>query len=118
MHPFFVLLRSVCSKKENFYVILAVLLTFFVAENILIGPDYVKFCDFGLVVDIGEKTSNVGYCGTVPYMPKELFCRGGEYRPSVDIYELGGVMLYLLSGERPWAGINQSNTIIFKVCKE
>lgn len=88
---------------------------YFVAENILIGPDGVKFCDFGLTVDRGETTLNIGYRGTVPYMPKELFCADGEYRPSVDIYGLGGVMLYLLSGARPWAEISQSNSIIYKV---
>ena len=84
----------------------------------MIGADNVKLCDFGLTVDLGEKTAIVGYRGTVPYMPKELFCGDGEYRPSVDIYELGGVMLYLLSGVRPWADYCQSNSIIYKVRRE
>ncbi|CAB4028525.1 mitogen-activated kinase kinase kinase 17-like [Paramuricea clavata] len=82
-------------------------------DNILYGDNDVKVGDFGLAVDRSE-TLNIGFCGTVTYMPKELFCGHGEYRPSVDIYEAAGVLSYLLTGSPPWAGY-QWDTVIFKV---
>ncbi|CAB4011692.1 Stk1 family PASTA domain-containing Ser Thr kinase [Paramuricea clavata] len=85
-------------------------------DNILFGNNDIKVGDFGLAVDRRDKTSNIGIRGTVPYMPKELFC-GGEYRASVDIYEAAGVWKYLLTGSHPWAGY-EAHAVMFKVRRE
>ncbi len=85
----------------------------YVAVNILFGKDDPKLGDIGSTVGRGKTTWNVGLCGTVPYIPKELV-RGGEYRASIDIYEAGGVMLCLLTGAPPWTGY-EWQTIKFKV---
>ena len=92
------------------------MISIYVAENILFGKDDLKLGDIGSTVGRGETTWNVGVRGTVPYIPKELFC-GGEYRASVDIYEAGGVILNLLTGAPPWTGWERQ-TIMYKVRRE
>jgi serine/threonine protein kinase len=98
----------------NYLVIILIIIS--VADNILFGNNDVKVGDFGLAVNRRDTTSNIGIRGTVPYMPKELFC-GGEYRASVDIYEAAGVWIYLLTGSHPWAGY-ETHAVMFKVSRE
>ena len=88
---------------------------FSAADNILIDHSDIKLSDFGLTVDREETTGNIGLRGTVPYMPKELFC-GGECGASADIYAAGCTVLHLLIGSPPWPGFVQE-AIIWKVRK-
>ena len=72
--------------------------------------DFVKVLDFGLVKAIwntGEDehlTSEGTITGTPAYMAPEAILGGRELDAGVDVYGLGCVGYWLLTGERPFAG--------------
>jgi serine/threonine protein kinase len=97
------------------YVQFVMMIFFSAADNILFNRDGIKLGDFSVSVDLKEMTDYVEPCGTVPYMPPELF-RGEKCGRSVDVYEAAGVIIHLFSGSIPWAGYEQER-IIFQVRK-
>jgi len=65
-------------------------------------PDFVKVLDFGLVHDI--KADDVSVAGTPQYMPPEAFRLAGKIDARSDIYALGAVAYFMLTGEHVFNG--------------
>jgi hypothetical protein len=73
-------------------------------------PDFVKVLDFGLVKEIGHddpvlSAANV-VAGTPLYMAPESITKPGEVDGRVDLYALGGLAYFLLTGAPPFEGAN------------
>ena len=70
--------------------------------------DVVKVLDFGLVKDIQqdapELTQNNTIVGTPFYLAPELITDASLFSPSSDLYALGGVGYYLLTGRNVFEG--------------
>jgi serine/threonine-protein kinase len=79
-------------------------------------PEFVKVIDFGLVkrVDAGEDTSVTQVntiAGTPLFMAPESIARPDSVGPHSDVYALGGVAYYLVTGTPPFGG-----STIVEVC--
>jgi eukaryotic-like serine/threonine-protein kinase len=72
--------------------------------------DFVKVLDFGLVKEMGAAdptiTSPNTIAGTPLYMAPETIAKPETVDASVDVYALGAVGYYLLTGEPPFTGPN------------
>jgi eukaryotic-like serine/threonine-protein kinase len=67
-------------------------------------PDFAKVVDFGLV-EIRGATSDANVHGTPEYLAPELVVPNpGTVEPSVDLYALGAVGYFLLSGQHVFSG--------------
>ena len=67
--------------------------------------------DFGISKILSEEMLTTN-CGTPIYMAPEIW-RGEDYDSKVDIWSLGVVMYYLLSGSHPFDGdLDQIGEII------
>ncbi len=70
--------------------------------------DVVKVLDFGLVKDVQqvahELTQENALVGTPFYMAPELITDASAFSPSSDLYALGGVGYYLLTGHNVFEG--------------
>ncbi|MEM7393777.1 MAG: serine/threonine-protein kinase, partial [Verrucomicrobiota bacterium] len=70
--------------------------------------DVVKVCDFGLVTDFatGERTDDhkPAVVGTPRYMAPEAFKASSKIDPRTDIYSLGVLAYFLLTGKTPFMG--------------
>ncbi len=70
--------------------------------------DVAKLLDFGLVYESGlaktvDKLTTVGtILGSPPYMSPEQAAGKSDLRPASDIYSLGGVAYFLLTGQAPF----------------
>jgi serine/threonine protein kinase len=69
----------------------------------------VKIADFGFGVMVGDDPCLTSYCGTVQYMAPEILRRsqtGGpvSYGKPVDLWALGVMVFYMLTGEHPFNG--------------
>lgn len=74
------------------------------ASNIFILPgDRVKILDFGLACPIG--TEAVDFSGTHAYMAPEQIM-GDAVDPRTDIYSLGILAYEMVTGQRPYPGVN------------
>lgn len=87
-------------------------------ENILLADDWESLLtDFGLSTIVGEEktyTSSHGRGGSVPYMSPE--CIEGKFRsPQSDIYSFGSLAFTVLTGERPYDGLKDTQVAI-QVC--
>ena len=76
-------------------------------------PDFVKVLDFGLVrevhhPDVGEGTTGSGatVAGTPSFMPPETLRNPGGTDPRSDLYSLGALAYYILTGERVFEAEN------------
>ncbi len=78
--------------------------------------DVVKVLDFGLVLekdDSGVATSgSKGFSGTPQFMAPEQAVRFDEVDARTDIYALGAVAYYLLTGRPPFSGANAVELVI------
>ncbi|KAL1916442.1 uncharacterized protein VTP21DRAFT_5633 [Calcarisporiella thermophila] len=78
--------------------------------NVLIDPcGTCKITDFGLskVNNRGEayeQNSHMSFKGTLYWMAPEVL-QGGAYSAKVDVWSLGGLVLEMLTGNRPWHGV-------------
>ena len=61
-----------------------------------------KLADFGISKIISDEMLTT-HCGTPIYMAPEIFA-GSDYDNKVDIWSIGVVMYYLLSGMHPFNG--------------
>lgn len=77
-------------------------------ENIFVSnrggvADFVKVLDFGLATVVTQQSSgntgSQGISGTPQFMPPEAILTPGEVDERADIYSLGAVMYFLLTGE-------------------
>jgi hypothetical protein len=73
--------------------------------------DVAKVVDFGLVKDLGEQAGDTvtvsqdgSFTGTPLYMAPELLGEGARPDPRVDLYALGAVGYYLLTGAHVFTG--------------
>ncbi|MCI0714238.1 MAG: protein kinase, partial [Chloroflexi bacterium] len=72
-------------------------------SNILVEDrELVRVLDFGLAIDVEHAK---GAAGTVSYMAPEVI-RGGNATPASDLFGVGVILFELLTGERPFGGIN------------
>ncbi len=69
-------------------------------------PDGVlKLADFGISKILSDEMLTTN-CGTPVYMAPEIWS-GVEYNQKVDMWSVGVVMYYLLSGTHPFDGDNE-----------
>jgi len=72
--------------------------------------DFVKVLDFGLVKEIDSADPSLSapntIAGTPLYMAPETFANPGEIDARVDIYALGAVAYFLLTGHPPFESAN------------
>ncbi len=61
-----------------------------------------KLADFGISKIMADDVLTTN-CGTPVYMAPEIWA-GENYNSKVDVWSLGVVMYYLLSGSHPFAG--------------
>jgi eukaryotic-like serine/threonine-protein kinase len=77
--------------------------------------DVAKLLDFGLVMDVKEQSANASGAtaleGTPLYMAPESIETPGQVGPTSDLYSLGAVAFFLLTGETPFTG-----STIVEVC--
>src|SRR5262249_11181699 len=69
--------------------------------------DVAKLLDFGLVVRADQsdtRITEIGPLGTPPYMSPEQASGTSEVGPASDLYSLGAVAFFLLSGRPPPPG--------------
>ena len=60
--------------------------------------------DFGVARHAESTTTTIGSAGTPAYMAPEQI-RGDQVTPATDIYGLGVLLFELLTGQRPFRGI-------------
>ena len=66
--------------------------------------DTIKVLDFGIVCLSAAAHGELTIHGTPEYMAPELFESASSASPQSDLYSLGVVAYYLLSGAPPWSG--------------
>lgn len=73
-------------------------------ENLFLCGDHVKVADFGLVQPRNTNVSRSTIAISPPYAPPELF--DGRIEPTADQYSLAVTYQELLSGHRPYSGVD------------
>ena len=71
------------------------------------APDVAKVVDFGLVKDLDEtawRTQDGRVFGTPHYLSPEIISSSGSVGPASDLYSLGCVGYFLLTGQRVFEG--------------
>ncbi|XP_018579180.1 serine/threonine-protein kinase mos [Anoplophora glabripennis] len=82
-------------------------------QNILVAGNVCKICDFGNSVLVTE-TEKFNHQGTVVYTAPELL-QGKTPTEKCDVYSLGIVLWQLKSRISPYCGIDNVETVIYKV---
>ena len=82
-------------------------------NNVIINDGEPVLIDFGLALDAKhDHTVAVGLAGTVPYMaPEQVLAPDAHITPATDVFALGGLLLYLLTGKSVHRLINAENDI-------
>ena len=89
--------------------------------NILVNNDYqIKISDFG-ISNVCSSSASVGalctatgkqrFQGSVFWMAPEVIREERDATTKVDIWSLGCVLIEMLSGDRPWAGLDQVQAV-------
>lgn len=80
-------------------------------SNLLVqNANCVKICDFGCISKIGQLTS-ANVCGTLSYMPPELFRRDlVKVDACLDVWSFGCCIFMFLMGHQPFAQPNREIT--------
>lgn len=75
----------------------------------------VKVLDFGLVIRTEQSESEIGIMGTATYVSPEQVMAGAPIDARCDIYSLGCVAYFLLTGTPPIVGANNEETCLKKI---
>ncbi|XP_042527016.1 serine/threonine-protein kinase MARK2-like [Dipodomys spectabilis] len=76
-------------------------------ENILIDNDYnIKLSDFGLSAFFSDEKQLELYCGTLPFMAPEIIRCQPYHGPEVDIWSLGIILFFMVTGSVPFPSEN------------
>lgn len=79
------------------------------ADNVLVAPEgRVKLIDFGFATLSSPSQRLDLFCGTPFYMPPEIAGRQEYLGPNADIWSLGVLLYYMLSGSYPFNGRSDS----------
>jgi hypothetical protein len=85
-------------------------------ENIMVveteGEESIKIIDFGLSVIVGKGNTITQNCGTVAYSAPEVVQKKA-YNREVDIWSLGVLLFYFVSGSYPF-GSSENSLIILE----
>jgi hypothetical protein len=86
-------------------------------ENVVVdeGGTYAKVVDFGIarVLDATRLTQSGTSLGTVTYAaPEQLDGASHEARETSDVYALGGVLFYALTGRPPFEGATMQELLV------
>lgn len=73
-------------------------------DNIILSEEGLFLIDFGSSVYSGDFAQRNYRYGTVGYAAPELYEKGGSAGPATDIYGVGALLYYMLTGEVPPVG--------------
>ncbi|PKY29537.1 kinase-like protein [Rhizophagus irregularis] len=73
-----------------------------------------KITDLGLSHSVNNKSSNNEIYGVIPYIAPEIF-KGSKFSKETDIYSFGMIMWELTTGCKPFANVEHSISLIFKI---
>ncbi|EGR33810.1 serine threonine protein kinase, putative [Ichthyophthirius multifiliis] len=79
------------------------------SENILLSFGIIKITDFGCSVYNYQQQRRT-FCGTVDYMSPEI-AQGQYYGQSVDMWSLGVLTYYILTGIQPFQQSTKNDTL-------
>ncbi|KAL3932694.1 MAG: hypothetical protein SGPRY_000602 [Prymnesium sp.] len=65
-----------------------------------------KLIDFGLAIHLAPKAFESEVCGTTSYMAPEVL--NGRYQTECDLWSLGVMVFFMLSGKLPFSGRNDA----------
>ena len=86
-------------------------------HNVLVSINgEAKICDFGVSKLVSQIHSPFGHSaekGTYTYMAPEVIC-GKYYNSSADIYSLGVLIYYVMSGKCPWKSMSPVQIVVAK----
>jgi serine/threonine protein kinase/formylglycine-generating enzyme required for sulfatase activity len=89
--------------------------------NILISPETAKLTDFGIAKNTpkdNDLTTTGSVIGTLAYMPPEQAEDSKSIDLRADIYSLGAVLYYALTGRAPHVGASNANVIASLLMRE
>ncbi|RGB26124.1 kinase-like domain-containing protein, partial [Rhizophagus diaphanus] len=73
-----------------------------------------KITDLGLSQSVNNKSANNEIYGVIPYIAPEIF-KGSKFSKETDIYSFGMIMWELTTGCKPFANVEHSISLIFKI---
>ncbi|KIO31606.1 hypothetical protein M407DRAFT_128690 [Tulasnella calospora MUT 4182] len=93
-------------------------------DNIIVRSDLTAaLSDFGIsriILDLdnptGLTTATMGPAGTLRFQAPEILS-GGLPSPSSDIYAMAGVILHVMSGEKPYGAMRNKHAIMLEILK-